>query len=72
MTEPSAGGSVTRCIVLLKAGESAAAQEIWDRYFGRLVALARARLRTAARRVADEEDVALSALDSFCRRLAHL
>jgi DNA-directed RNA polymerase specialized sigma24 family protein len=33
-----------------------------------LVALARQKLRSAPRRVADEEDVALSAFDRFCRR----
>ncbi len=34
------------------------------------MALARTGLRGAARRVADEEDAALSAFDSFCRRAA--
>jgi DNA-directed RNA polymerase specialized sigma24 family protein len=63
----SSPGSVTHWINLLKAGEHAAAQPLWERYFPRLVGLARARLRGAARRAADEEDVALSAFDSFCR-----
>jgi hypothetical protein len=53
----------------LEAGEDAAARAIWERYFRRLVGLAREKLRGAARRVADEEDVALSVLDSFCRGL---
>jgi DNA-directed RNA polymerase specialized sigma24 family protein len=61
-------GSITRLIVLLKEGERAAAQPLWDAYFQRLVALARARLRGTARTMADEEDVALSAFDSFFRR----
>jgi DNA-directed RNA polymerase specialized sigma24 family protein len=61
-------GSITRLIVLLKQGERAAAQPLWDAYFQQLVALARARLRGAPRGMADEEDVALSAFDSFCRR----
>jgi DNA-directed RNA polymerase specialized sigma24 family protein len=60
--------SITRLIVLLKEGEDAAAQALWDAYFPRLVALARARLRGTPRGMADEEDVALSAFDSFCRR----
>src|SRR5262249_46151238 len=47
-----------------------AAQRLWGRYYPRLVALARQRLRAAARRVADEEDVALSAFDSFCAAAA--
>src|SRR5262249_55963522 len=42
----------------------------WEGYFGRLVALARDKLRGARRRAADEEDVALSAFDSFCRGAA--
>jgi DNA-directed RNA polymerase specialized sigma24 family protein len=54
----------------LQAGDQAAAQALWERYFRRLVALARKKLHGAARRVADEEDVALSAFDSFCRRVA--
>ena len=64
---PSSEGSITRCLALLKAGHRDAAQELWGRYFARLVALARARLRAVPRRAADEEDVALSAFDSFCR-----
>lgn len=54
----------------LRAGDGAAAQELWQRYFARLAALARRKLGHANRRVADEEDVALSALDSFCRGAA--
>src|SRR2546423_14922065 len=60
-------GSVTSWLNLLKRGEPAAAQPLWERYFPRLVALARTRLRGTPRRAADEEDVALSAFDSFCR-----
>jgi DNA-directed RNA polymerase specialized sigma24 family protein len=60
-------GSVTRWIDTLKAGDRDAAQALWNAYFQRLVTLARARLRGAARRAADEEDVALSAFDSFVR-----
>lgn len=53
----------------LRAGDEAAALALWDRYFPRLVGLARARLAGFRRRAAaDEEDVALSAFDSFCRR----
>jgi DNA-directed RNA polymerase specialized sigma24 family protein len=63
-------GSVTRWIEELRAGDPAAAQPLWARYFRRLVGLARKWLRGAARRAADEEDVALSAFDSFCRRAA--
>jgi hypothetical protein len=60
-------GSVTRYLQQLKAGDRQALQRIWEGSFGRLVGLARQRLRGAPRRAADEEDVALSASDSFCR-----
>jgi DNA-directed RNA polymerase specialized sigma24 family protein len=65
-----AGGSVTRWIGPLKAGDVEAAQALWDRYFAGLVRLARVRLRDAPRAVADEEDVALSAIHCLCRGAA--
>jgi DNA-directed RNA polymerase specialized sigma24 family protein len=60
-------GSVTRLLDPLRAADPAAVQQLWERYFRRLVGLARKRLQGAPRRAADEEDVALSAFDSFCR-----
>jgi DNA-directed RNA polymerase specialized sigma24 family protein len=60
-------GSVSRWLGPLQAGDPAAVQQLWERYFQRLVGLARLKLRSAPRGVADEEDVALSAFDSFCR-----
>jgi DNA-directed RNA polymerase specialized sigma24 family protein len=68
MFETSDAGSITRYIVRLKQGDRDAAQPLWQRYVPRLVGLARARLRNAPRRAADEEDVALSAFGSFCHR----
>jgi DNA-directed RNA polymerase specialized sigma24 family protein len=64
----SSAGSVTNWIDQLKAGDRAGIQKLWESYFQRLVALARNKLRQAPRGAADEEDVALSAFDSFCRR----
>jgi DNA-directed RNA polymerase specialized sigma24 family protein len=64
---PSNNGSVSRWLGDLQAGDPSAAQQLWQRYFRRLVGLARLKLRGAPRRAAGEEDVALSALDSFCR-----
>jgi DNA-directed RNA polymerase specialized sigma24 family protein len=61
-------GSVSNWLERLKAGETAAAQPLWECYFQRLVGLARQKLQGAPRQAADEEDVALSAFDSFCRR----
>lgn len=71
--EPSANdGSITRCVGELKAGDQAAAQVLWERYFDQLVRLARRRLAMTRRVGADEdeEDAALSAFDSFCAGLA--
>jgi DNA-directed RNA polymerase specialized sigma24 family protein len=59
--------SVDRWLEQVKAGEPAGAQRLWERYFGLLVRLARKKLGGTSRRAADEEDVALSAFDSFCR-----
>jgi DNA-directed RNA polymerase specialized sigma24 family protein len=59
--------SVTGWLNRLRAGDQAAARPLWERYFARLVGLARKRLAGARRAAADEEDVALSAFDSFCR-----
>ena len=63
----SSEGSITGWIGGLKVGDPAAAQKLWESYFDKLVTLARKRLRDAPRGAADEEDIALSALDSFCR-----
>ena len=56
-------GSVSTWIEGLKGRNEQAAQELWTRYFGQLVPLARRQLRGLARE-ADEEDIALSALKS--------
>jgi DNA-directed RNA polymerase specialized sigma24 family protein len=60
-------GSVTNWLGQLREGDAAAAQRLWERYFLNLVGLARGKLQGTARAVADEEDVALSAFDTFCR-----
>ncbi len=65
-------GAITEWIAGMKAGDLAAGQPRWERYFSRMVDLARARLRQSGRRDAasDEEDAALSAFDSLCAGLA--
>jgi DNA-directed RNA polymerase specialized sigma24 family protein len=50
----------------LKAGDELAAQRLWESYFQQMVQLARRKLVGAPRAIADEEDVALSAFNSFC------
>ena len=59
-------GSISVLLDGLKGGDDRAAQALWDRYCDRLVRLARAKLRNTKRRMADEEDVALSAFHSLC------
>ena len=54
----SAEASVTQWIAGLKARKAEAADRLWNRYFERLVRLARKKLGSAPRRAADEEDVA--------------
>jgi DNA-directed RNA polymerase specialized sigma24 family protein len=60
------GGSVTRWIGHLKEKDGAAALHLWERYFHRLVGLARIKLGQAPKAVGDEEDAALSAFHSLC------
>jgi DNA-directed RNA polymerase specialized sigma24 family protein len=59
--------SVTVWIDRLRDGDALAAQRLWERYYHQLVRLARADLRAKPRGAVDEEDIALSAFDSFCR-----
>ena len=47
-----------------------AAQVLWEKYFAKLVRYARRKLDGMPCRAADEEDVALSAMNSFCRGMA--
>ena len=66
------GGSITHWLGDLRGGDLAAAQPLWERYFGRLVVLARGKLERQRhpRAEADEEDAALSAFNSFCVGIA--
>jgi len=65
-----AAAEITVWIDKLGHGDEQAAQQIWEAYFDRLVRLARRKLEGMPRRAADEEDVALSAMHSFCRAAA--
>jgi DNA-directed RNA polymerase specialized sigma24 family protein len=55
--------------MLITHGDEDAARQIWNRYFERLVGLARAKLTRMRRPGAHEhaEDAALSALNNFCQ-----
>ena len=60
----------TKWIEQLAEGNEEAAQRLWETYCRRLVGLVRKKLADAPRRVADEEDMVLSAFNSFFRRAA--
>jgi RNA polymerase sigma factor (sigma-70 family) len=66
----STEGSITRILRQLDQStvpyhRQQAQQAIWDRFFHQLVAVARRKLGSAPRRARDEEDVVISAMDSF-------
>jgi len=63
-----ANASVTQWIGQARHGDAEAVRFLWERYFHRLIELARPRLRSVRFHPAGAEDVALSALDSFFRR----
>ncbi len=68
MADEAESGSITALLERMKGGDHEAVHSLWQRYYPRLVSLARKKLQGTPRLVADEEDVALSAFDSFCRR----
>jgi RNA polymerase sigma factor (sigma-70 family) len=61
----SSPGSVTNYLRQFQAGDRAGFEKLWERYYPRLVKLARKKLQGLRRGAADESDVAASALDSF-------
>ena len=70
MTDPndsasSSEHSVTQWLGQLQVGDSVAAGQLWQRYVERLVRLANRKLGDLPKRVADEEDVVVSAFHGF-------
>lgn len=61
------GNSVTSQIPALRAGDDDAQSWLWNRYFSRLVAVARAKMVGIRCREADEEDIAITALYDFLK-----
>ena len=57
--------SVTNFIQQLKHNDLQAAEEIWQRYFQRLIPLARAKLKALPHQAIDEEDILVSVFDRF-------
>jgi DNA-directed RNA polymerase specialized sigma24 family protein len=64
----SSSSSVTAWIGKVKDGDRDAAQKLWERYFKRVVGLARAKLPLGRRKHGEHEDVAVSAMKSFLQR----
>ena len=62
--------SIAQWLDDLQRGDEAAANQLWQEYFERLTSLARNKLRASPKRMADEEDVAISVFNSFCRNAA--
>jgi RNA polymerase sigma factor (sigma-70 family) len=60
-------GNVTVWLQALRDGRPSAATDLWQHYYERLVRLAAQKLRSAPRRMADEEDVVATAFNSFYR-----
>lgn len=66
----SASDTVTAWIERIQQGrDEDAARKIWERYWRRLLGLARSRLRSAGRRASDEEDVVVQAFQAFFRAM---
>jgi len=64
----SSDDSVSVWIAQLRRGDRTVVQRLWQRYYHRVVHLARKQLSGQARPAADEEDAAQSALHSFFER----
>jgi len=59
--------SPTYWLPALQQGDDQAADRLWQEYFVKIVRLAKRRMEGLRLRAADEEDIALSAMNSFCR-----
>lgn len=65
--DPASFESVTMWIDHLRQGSETHADRLWNHFVHRLAALARTKLGNDPRRVADEEDVVVRAMNSFFR-----
>jgi DNA-directed RNA polymerase specialized sigma24 family protein len=63
-------GDVTQWLDRMAQGDQQAIQRIWEQYYRPLTAVARQKLGDLPRRMVDEEDVVLSAFNSFCAGVA--
>jgi RNA polymerase sigma factor (sigma-70 family) len=58
--------SFTTLLQHLRTGDNDAAAILWDKFFKRMLIVARNKLAGAHRKIRDEEDIAVSAFKSFC------
>ena len=58
-------GTITTWLHQLKKGDREALQNLWEHYFEQLIKLAHHKLIGVPRQMADEEDLALSTINSF-------
>lgn len=63
--------NITHWISRAQNADSQAVEVIWDTYFEKLVSYARKQMAAMPRRATDEEDVALSAMNSFFDGVRH-
>ena len=57
--------SVTDWLAELKAGQTDAAQKIWERYFQQLIDIARNKFGSTSKRSTDEEDVVVQVMENL-------
>ncbi len=62
--------SVSKLLNALQVGDDEAANALWEQYFRQLTQFARAKLGQVMTREADEDDIVLSAMQSFLRGAA--
>jgi DNA-directed RNA polymerase specialized sigma24 family protein len=65
----AAAGSITQVFHRLQSGDAAAAGQLWERFFPRLLGLARRSLAGGLRRAADADDAVQSAFACFFERV---
>lgn len=69
MTDLDESVSITEWLDQARQGEEFGRQNLWERYYERLVRLAKSRLSAGERRISDEEDVAAMAFAAFFHAL---
>jgi RNA polymerase sigma factor (sigma-70 family) len=63
----NSGDTIRLAIEKVRAGDDDGLRVIWDRYFPQVLRLAERRLAGQRKRVADEEDIAVSVMERFFR-----